>query len=169
MPFHAAPLWINTRMASFCNGSAERLTTPVIWQEPCILWSHWKPNVSIILGKKGALCRKATKRSEYGEQNYGLVHTHNGWYPVAATNNLYKALPNAVPILGRDPVVWWDKHGLCGQAWKDECPRRSVALSKGRINERGHVECSGHGWSFAPSAGSRTLNDRETSEDDAQV
>lgn len=81
-------------------------------------------------------------------------NTH--WYPVEIVQNLDKRVPSAIKIMGRDLVVWWDKNGKTWQVWDDKCPHRLAPLSEGRINEQGELQCSYHGWSFAPCSGECT-------------
>lgn len=78
------------------------------------------------------------------------------WYPVAIVSDLDKRVPTAVRILARDLVVWYDRNGKTWQVWDDKCPHRLAPLSEGRINERGELQCSYHGWSFAPCSGDCT-------------
>ncbi|KAI5067053.1 hypothetical protein GOP47_0018205 [Adiantum capillus-veneris] len=78
------------------------------------------------------------------------------WYPVAVVADLDKRVPTAVRILARDLVVWWDRHGKTWQVWDDRCPHRLAPLSEGRINEKGELQCSYHGWCFAPCSGDCT-------------
>lgn len=78
------------------------------------------------------------------------------WYPVAIVTDLDKRVPTAVRILARDLVVWWDRNGKTWQVWDDRCPHRLAPLSEGRINEKGELQCSYHGWSFAPCSGDCT-------------
>jgi nitrite reductase/ring-hydroxylating ferredoxin subunit len=78
------------------------------------------------------------------------------WYPVAVPDELDKRIPNPVRVLGKDLVVWWDRNGGTWQVWDDKCPHRLVPLSEGRIDERGQLQCSYHGWSFAACSGSCT-------------
>lgn len=79
------------------------------------------------------------------------------WYPVGVLKHLDKRQPHPVTILGRDLVMWWDPNGGQWQVFADVCPHRLAPLSEGRINEQGHLQCSYHGWSFAPSTGACTL------------
>ncbi|KAH7387677.1 hypothetical protein KP509_16G036200 [Ceratopteris richardii] len=78
------------------------------------------------------------------------------WYPVAVIADLDKRVPTAVRILARDLVVWWDRNGSNWQVWDDRCPHRLAPLSEGRINEKGELQCSYHGWCFAPCTGDCT-------------
>eukprot|EP00250_Pteridium_aquilinum_P027619 c3532_g1_i1 orf=293-1771(-) len=78
------------------------------------------------------------------------------WYPVAVVADLDKRVPTAVMILARDLVVWWDRNGKTWQVWDDRCPHRLAPLSEGRINEKGELQCSYHGWCFAPCSGDCT-------------
>lgn len=78
------------------------------------------------------------------------------WYPVAVVADLDIRVPTAVTILARDLVVWWDRNGKSWQVWDDRCPHRLAPLSEGRINEKGELQCSYHGWTFAPCSGDCT-------------
>ena len=78
------------------------------------------------------------------------------WYPVAIPHELDRRVPNAVRVLGKDLVVWWDRKGESWQVWDDKCPHRLAPLSEGRIDENGELQCSYHGWTFAPCSGSCT-------------
>ncbi|KAK3244991.1 hypothetical protein CYMTET_45420 [Cymbomonas tetramitiformis] len=98
------------------------------------------------------------------------------WYPTFYTCDLDKKVPQAVTVLGKRLVIWWDasaseeearQQGLdrawsaaktsheaaevgpgCWRAFRDLCPHRLAPLSEGRINEEGDLECPYHGWSF---------------------
>ncbi|MCO5606334.1 hypothetical protein L7F22_060522 [Adiantum nelumboides] len=92
--------------------------------------------------------------SEPGEARKFDWNVH--WYPVAVVADLDKRVPTAVTILARDLVVWWDRNGKTWQVWDDRCPHRLAPLSEGRINEKGELQCSYHGWCFAPCSGDCT-------------
>lgn len=62
--------------------------------------------------------------------------------------NLDRDRPQRFELLGNSIVVWWDANASAWAAQKDLCPHRLVPLSEGRVNERGHLECGYHGWSF---------------------
>ncbi|KAF2300695.1 hypothetical protein GH714_015194 [Hevea brasiliensis] len=71
------------------------------------------------------------------------------WYPVSLVEDLDPSLPTPFQLLGRDLVLWFDKASQEWVAFDDKCPHRLAPLSEGRIDEKGHLQCSYHGWSFA--------------------
>ncbi|MGB3650625.1 MAG: aromatic ring-hydroxylating dioxygenase subunit alpha [Rivularia sp. (in: cyanobacteria)] len=58
-----------------------------------------------------------------------------------------KDTPIAVELAGEKLVLFRNSLGKIG-ALLDKCPHRGVALSLGRINDRGCLECPYHGWQF---------------------
>lgn len=70
----------------------------------------------------------------------------NFWTPVLATEEI-KDTPVAVELAGEKLVFFRNYSGKIG-ALLDKCPHRGVALSLGRINDRGCLECPYHGWQF---------------------
>lgn len=70
------------------------------------------------------------------------------WYPVSLIEDLDSSLPTPFQLLGREIVIWFDKANSQWVAFDDKCPHRLAPLSEGRIDERGNLQCSYHGWSF---------------------
>lgn len=73
----------------------------------------------------------------------------NSWYAVHFVQDLDRTKPTSLVILDTPLVIWW--HGPSDQ-WvvqSDRCPHRLAALSEGRINEAGCLECPYHGWAFS--------------------
>lgn len=70
----------------------------------------------------------------------------NVWTPVGVAKELRKE-PLGVEIAGEKLVLFRDGSGGVG-ALVDRCPHRNVALSRGRVDEHGNLECPFHGWSF---------------------
>ncbi len=68
------------------------------------------------------------------------------WTPIVPSRSL-KNKPLAVRLAGEPVVLFRDGEKRLG-ALIDRCPHRGVALSLGRVNERGCLECPFHGWSF---------------------
>eukprot|EP00850_Spirogloea_muscicola_P024025 SM000425S15897 [mRNA] locus=s425:12918:16164:- [translate_table: standard] len=66
----------------------------------------------------------------------------------AVIMDLDRRLPQAITLLGRPVVLWWDRNNSKWQAFLDQCPHRLAPLSEGRIDEAGNIACSYHGWSF---------------------
>ncbi|KAH7301960.1 hypothetical protein KP509_23G050300 [Ceratopteris richardii] len=91
------------------------------------------------------------------EDERDLFDWYAQWYPVAVVDNLDKRVPHAVTIIGKDLVVWWDRNEERWQVWEDKCPHRLAPLSEGRINEKGELQCSYHGWCFSGCSGSCTF------------
>ncbi len=71
----------------------------------------------------------------------------NQWYPLLESARV-KRRPVPVARMGEKLVLWRDDAGriVC---WRDRCPHRGVALSRGRIRD-GTLECGYHGFRFAP-------------------
>ncbi len=70
----------------------------------------------------------------------------NVWTPIIPSRSL-KSAPLALRLAGEPVVLFRDAQRRLG-ALIDRCPHRGVALSLGRVNERGCLECPFHGWSF---------------------
>ncbi|CAM6098455.1 unnamed protein product [Calypogeia fissa] len=86
------------------------------------------------------------------------------WYPVGVLKHMDKSQPHPVTVLGRDIVMWWDRNGAQWQIFADVCPHRLAPLSEGRIDENGQLQCTYHGWTFAPSTGACTRIPQATPE-----
>ena len=71
------------------------------------------------------------------------------WYPLFFVNDLHKDKPNSFTLLEEKLVIWWDKLAEEWRVFADMCPHRLAALSAGRINEDGLLECPYHGWTFS--------------------
>ncbi|KAI5060605.1 hypothetical protein GOP47_0025025 [Adiantum capillus-veneris] len=124
---------------SFCQRNKLRL--PI---------SHKRQKASVVVS-----CRKdASSKEEHEPEDDDLTVCGCEWYPVTAVDLLNKCIPNAVRVLKRDLVVWWDRNKQLWQVWDDKCPHQFAPLSEGQINERGDLECSKHGWCFAACGGS---------------
>ncbi len=70
----------------------------------------------------------------------------NFWTPVISVEEI-KNTPIAVKLAGEKLVLFRNLSGEVG-ALLDKCPHRGVALSLGRINDNGCLECPYHGWQF---------------------
>ncbi|APR80724.1 Hypothetical protein A7982_06071 [Minicystis rosea] len=70
----------------------------------------------------------------------------NVWTPVVAARAL-RGKPLAVRLAGEPVVLFRDGGGRVG-ALIDRCPHRGVALSLGKVDARGCLECPFHGWAF---------------------
>lgn len=70
----------------------------------------------------------------------------NFWTPVISVAQI-KDTPVAVELAGEKLVFFRNYSGKIG-ALLDKCPHRGVALSLGRINDSGCLECPYHGWQF---------------------
>ena len=70
------------------------------------------------------------------------------WYPIVYVRDLDRTGPTRFTLLGRDLVIWWDRHGEAWRVFEDRCPHRLAPLSEGRIADDGLLECPYHGWAF---------------------
>ncbi|MBD2568830.1 aromatic ring-hydroxylating oxygenase subunit alpha [Anabaena lutea] len=70
----------------------------------------------------------------------------NFWTPVLPVAEVENT-PVAVELAGERLVLFRNLTGEIG-ALLDRCPHRGVALSLGRVNENGCLECPYHGWQF---------------------
>lgn len=70
----------------------------------------------------------------------------NVWTPVIAARSL-RGKPLSIRLAGEPVVLFRDGRGGLG-ALIDRCPHRGAALSLGKVNERGCLQCAFHGWSF---------------------
>jgi len=68
------------------------------------------------------------------------------WTPVLFAREL-KRKPVRARVAGVDIVLFRGKDGA-PSALVDRCPHRGVALSLGRIDDDGRIECPFHGWAF---------------------
>lgn len=70
----------------------------------------------------------------------------NVWTPVVEARRL-RARPMKVTVAS-EPVVLFRGAGGSMGALIDRCPHRGAALSLGRVNASGQLECPFHGWRF---------------------
>jgi phenylpropionate dioxygenase-like ring-hydroxylating dioxygenase large terminal subunit len=70
----------------------------------------------------------------------------NVWTPVVLARAL-KRRPLPVTLAGEKLVFFRDAQGVA-HALLDRCPHRGVALSLGKVTERGCLECPFHAWQF---------------------
>jgi phenylpropionate dioxygenase-like ring-hydroxylating dioxygenase large terminal subunit len=73
---------------------------------------------------------------------------YSQWYPLDPLCDLDKRAPRARTVLGLDVVIWWDRMEGAWKVLDDRCPHRLAPLSEGRIDHRGRLQCSYHGWCF---------------------
>ncbi|EFJ09200.1 hypothetical protein SELMODRAFT_130316 [Selaginella moellendorffii] len=150
----------------------EVLAPDITWQSPWkSLWATSNHSVPLAFSRrttrKGRVAHPrhiavVTRATSSREKEEALEQTkrstwfdwNSEWYPVAIEQELDKGVPHAVTILGNELVVWWDRNGKNWQVFSDKCPHRLAPLSEGRIAENGHIQCSYHGWMFAPGTGS---------------
>ena len=68
------------------------------------------------------------------------------WVPMASIQELDPQRPTPLQFHGQRYIAYHDT-----QSWvvlDDSCPHRLAPLSEGRVNEKGILECSYHGWGF---------------------
>jgi phenylpropionate dioxygenase-like ring-hydroxylating dioxygenase large terminal subunit len=70
----------------------------------------------------------------------------NVWTPAVPVSEI-EDTPVAVELAGEKLVLFRNLRGEIG-ACLDRCPHRGAALSLGRVNESGCLECPYHGWQF---------------------
>lgn len=75
------------------------------------------------------------------------------WTPLALAAKVRRR-PIRVVLAGTPIVIFRGAGGRIG-ALVDRCPHRGVALSLGRIDEDGCLECPFHGWRFAADGSNR--------------
>ncbi|MFO0588393.1 MAG: aromatic ring-hydroxylating dioxygenase subunit alpha [Polyangiaceae bacterium] len=68
------------------------------------------------------------------------------WTPVTEARKVQKK-PVSVKLAGEPVVLFRDEKGALG-ALIDRCPHRGVALSLGKVDEKGCLACPFHGWTF---------------------
>jgi nitrite reductase/ring-hydroxylating ferredoxin subunit len=68
------------------------------------------------------------------------------WWPVALADALDAGQVLAVPLLGREHVLWRDAWGAL-HAHDDRCPHRGMRLSYGFVRDD-RLTCPYHGWCF---------------------
>ena len=74
---------------------------------------------------------------------HGFAHV---WTPAAPSSRLRRQ-PLSLVVAGERIVLFRDTAGRAA-ALIDRCPHRGVALSLGRIDDQGQIECPFHGWRF---------------------
>lgn len=77
------------------------------------------------------------------------------WWPVALSDALDPGQVLAVPLHGREHVLWRDATGAL-HAHDDRCPHRGMRLSYGFVREA-RLTCPYHGWQFDGSGQCRAL------------
>jgi phenylpropionate dioxygenase-like ring-hydroxylating dioxygenase large terminal subunit len=70
----------------------------------------------------------------------------NIWTPVLSIAEIERQ-PVAIELAGEKIVLFRNAHDEIA-ALLDRCPHRGAALSLGRVNENGCLECPYHGWTF---------------------
>lgn len=70
----------------------------------------------------------------------------NFWMPILPVAEIGNQ-PVAVELAGENLVLFRNSMNQVG-ALLDRCPHRGAALSLGRVNENGCLECPYHGWQF---------------------
>ncbi|MEM6500204.1 MAG: Rieske 2Fe-2S domain-containing protein [Cyanobacteria bacterium P01_C01_bin.89] len=70
------------------------------------------------------------------------------WYPVHFVQDLDKTRPTRFVLLEQPLVIWWQPTQEKWVVLEDRCSHRLAALSEGRINDDGCLECPYHGWAF---------------------
>ena len=68
------------------------------------------------------------------------------WTPLIKASHV-KSKPVSLQVAGEPIVLFRDRSGAVG-ALIDRCPHRGAALSGGRVDSSGRLECPFHGWRF---------------------
>lgn len=97
-----------------------------------------------------------------GGCNTDYFDCQEAWYPVYYVQDLDQSQPTPFTLLGRDIVIWWDKHAKLWRAFDNQCPHRLAPLSEGRITEDGLLECPYHGWAFSGSGSCQRIPQQVT-------
>lgn len=90
-----------------------------------------------------ALSSSTTSPNQAALSAIKFPHT---WVPLASTFELDPQRPNVVEFCSQKYVAYHD-----GTAWlllDNACSHRLAPLSEGRVNAKGLLECSYHGWTF---------------------
>jgi len=85
-----------------------------------------------------------------------FVFTHNVyafhplplWYPIISTNELNKNDIHRVELFGNPYVLYKNQQKNNYTIHTDICPHQGASLSKGFLNENGHIHCPYHGFEF---------------------
>jgi phenylpropionate dioxygenase-like ring-hydroxylating dioxygenase large terminal subunit len=80
----------------------------------------------------------------------------NLWYRAAGASAVRRGELCRRLILG-EPILLGRTHDGAAFALRDICPHRGVPLSSGQLLEENTVECSYHGWRFAPDGTCRFI------------
>ena len=95
----------------------------------------------------GASPSQGAREEDFGDADRGSFQWTKQWYPLAVVAHLDPARPHAVPLLGRDLVLWCAADGDW-RCFEDACPHRRVPLSEGRVEPDGTLLCAYHAWRF---------------------
>lgn len=87
--------------------------------------------------------------SASGAAETAPVFLRNLWYRGAAASSVRTGRLTRRMLLG-EPVLLGRMHDGRAFALRDFCPHRGVPLSAGRVLDENTVECTYHGWRFAP-------------------
>lgn len=79
----------------------------------------------------------------------------NVWTPLIPARQI-KRKPVRVTVAGEPVVLFRGAGGALG-ALIDRCPHRGAALSAGKINDDGCIECPFHGWQFSTGGENRRV------------
>lgn len=83
-----------------------------------------------------------------------LRHPENGWFPVAAAEDLPLRHVYAGQLAGHELAIWRADDGNVN-VWEDRCVHRGVRLSIGQ-NDGAELMCQYHGWRYANRTGGCT-------------
>jgi phenylpropionate dioxygenase-like ring-hydroxylating dioxygenase large terminal subunit len=70
------------------------------------------------------------------------------WTPVELARRVKRGRALGTRLAGEKVALFRDSEGRLG-ALLDRCPHRGVELSRGRVTDRGTLECPFHGWEFS--------------------
>lgn len=77
---------------------------------------------------------------------YRVAFPQRWWYPACQSSDL-TARPMGITLMRTPLVLFRDRSGRA-HALLDRCPHRNLALSLGRVQSDGCLECAYHGWRF---------------------
>ena len=91
--------------------------------------------------------RKSSKKNMHPNRQVKFPSLPEYWTPITNVKALNKQKILAIKLDGIPIVFFRDREGKAC-ALVDQCPHRSVKLSKGSITNEGCIQCPFHGWQY---------------------
>ncbi|CAI5479815.1 unnamed protein product [Closterium sp. Yama58-4] len=135
------------------SATARAAVPPTLADEPPAAGEVGQQQQQQEAGEKEGKASRGEVAAEEGRAGWAereQLDWNKAWYAVGVIADMDASRPHALTVVGR-PLVLWRDASHTWRAFLDHCPHRLVPLSEGRIDEKGRLACSYHGWAFAGS------------------